>query len=562
MEVKCLPHTVSCPGLMETLTISLRCSALEGKQVKAYIGDCRMAVEQSKIRKDVKAAPLCTKKLTMGSDWKSAKGEIRINPTWASKQRWWCRLKVYVQKGPLQGFAQDRVAEACVPIPCQDLTVCLDPVGSGTAIVDIVRVFDNQSLAVEKLIEALPKGLEVMVAHVSSLSELDSIKEDVDEDLGPSAFAQAVTADVVRAARVPEVVRPLTEQLLEAGSPAQRAKPAWRRELALEVPVVPEHLQDAGASDFLQRSVTLGGLRPIEVAIQRHEWAVVRAILSHGVRLNNPEHLLHLVLKDCKTRTDKDMNEEVAVAGDLMMYIAKHWRLQRVNNLARNCLEIDDLTNTVFGGVPRGFIRRWTEAAWREASADWDGQPEVLQDESDGTAAECGICFTNLYKSQPAIFTDSHGRRVCSHYLCFQCADQQKGAQSYDSAERPRLGNCPFCRAEFSKVQRLPDPTVDPKGFFWSIPSKVSEGHVSQKEVLSVLRVLLPTSEEFLNELMQGELWQQWDMDADGKISEQDFLSEGGLWMWLVVRMISLKLELAKTTKTSATPVIGTEVTN
>ena len=91
--------------------------------------------------------------------------------------------------------------------------------------------------------------------------------------------------------------------------------------------------------------------------------------------------------------------------------------------------------------------------------------------------AECPICFddlTNMETEKTVCVLIRTGVRTCNHYFHTQCVDQVLG---------PLTANvCPLCRKPFDARLEIPDPELDPDGWFNAVDLDRS-GNLSMSEV-------------------------------------------------------------------------------
>lgn len=163
----------------------------------------------------------------------------------------------------------------------------------------------------------------------------------------------------------------------------------------------------------------------------------------------------------------------------------------------------------------------------------WD-HPTVLVEEN---TAECPICMEVLWTSTPTAFVSydqRNGREqnphiICAHYFCFDCASQQyMKQQSQNVAEF----QCPICRVKAREVMPLPDIAVNPRLWFQFLDVD-GQGRIDKNTVVQTLEAMLPIDTEVLREALDQNVWAQWDQAGDGRITEREFFSPGGLLEWV-----------------------------
>eukprot|EP00928_Gymnodinium_smaydae_P047387 TRINITY_DN3161_c0_g4_i2.p1 TRINITY_DN3161_c0_g4~~TRINITY_DN3161_c0_g4_i2.p1 ORF type:complete len:541 (-),score=89.25 TRINITY_DN3161_c0_g4_i2:80-1702(-) len=267
--------------------------------------------------------------------------------------------------------------------------------------------------------------------------------------------------------------------------------------------------------------------------------------------------------------------------------------------LARACLlrceDLGDMEGALKTCLDNGrveIVREALEAQWRIRASHWktDEGPALLKLEC-GPAdepAECGVCFDPLYKD-PGVLLNEHGFRVCSHFICTECAEhvQDEAANRLrawtfrrDSRiPKPPGPACPLCRAQYTAVKKLPDATVDPREFFrLSCVPKDADGadpsslRLTEKDALGALCALLPVSTQSFAAELKTHLWPSWTAhpplankdeagepeegeqseeahpgghlgDEEGVLAEDDFLRPGGMLAWLSDHLLELKVE-------------------
>lgn len=578
MELQRLSHEVSVPGSHETLVVNFRCREdsvfLSGRRMKVYAADSvagvasrhddaqwrhmvnevvpsrRKLFEQHCDEDDAPSAPVASSRLEVAREGRVARGSFQVEV--GVSRPWWVRIKVVKCLGATRGWKEEKVCECLVPVP-YDEQVEFFPKEAGLIgylkVSRVVRIVKGCSIF-DMFNTNITNALQVRMHKGADVVQIERFLNDVTQDLGLFA-SQVVTKDVVKSAQSKDVAERLTELVLETDDAAKTGEvarwPAWKQELALGLPVVSRHVFEdmPGVLELRRPTEALGGRAPIELAIERHEWALVRAYLNRGARLPDADRLLGNLLVDCGDHGVQCSDEEVRLVGQLMKSLAQDHHLARRGSLLQKCLQADEASVPVCGGPPKGFVHRWAEAYWRDLGSQWDNgaEPPVLRGPED--AAECGICFAPLHTSSPTIFMDASDRRVCGHYLCHSCAVSQKSAQDYTLRGEVRCPTCPFCRANFAYAKRVPDPVADPRGFFCSVQLHAGSQSLTQRDVVEALRCFLPLSESWLADLV-NKLWHQWDKSLSGHISETDFFSEDGLWQWLVQHFVEYRVRQQK----------------
>jgi Ca2+-binding EF-hand superfamily protein len=124
---------------------------------------------------------------------------------------------------------------------------------------------------------------------------------------------------------------------------------------------------------------------------------------------------------------------------------------------------------------------------------------------------ECSICFEPLCIKQVGYFCDNRNKRICRHYLHFECISTIINNKA-----------CPICRRAYHHVKEVSDPRVNAKKFFDDIDLD-GNGKLSFEEITDGLKATLPL--DFRNiECDVDKFWQKWDGDRNGHICEKEFL--------------------------------------
>jgi hypothetical protein len=117
-----------------------------------------------------------------------------------------------------------------------------------------------------------------------------------------------------------------------------------------------------------------------------------------------------------------------------------------------------------------------------------------------------------------AVFTKG-GKRVCTHFLHFACAEEFRTSV--------RGGKCPMCRADLDGVLKVPSLDTDPSNWF-KVVDLDQDKKLSQAEVRSVLLAQLPVDIDRF-EAEMPTLFTRLDIDGDGFLSQQELLRPDGL---------------------------------
>eukprot|EP00913_Durusdinium_trenchii_P018159 g17060.t1 len=123
-----------------------------------------------------------------------------------------------------------------------------------------------------------------------------------------------------------------------------------------------------------------------------------------------------------------------------------------------------------------------------------------------GPGAECCICCAELPSDAVCMLMQRSGRnkkRACRHYLHHGCAKLL-----LQSTPAPYL--CPLCRAEFVRVEALPDVRLNSTAWFHALDDDDS-GSLEKHEVIDALCATLPVDPEKLEAV---KLWSEWDSEG------------------------------------------------
>ena len=147
-----------------------------------------------------------------------------------------------------------------------------------------------------------------------------------------------------------------------------------------------------------------------------------------------------------------------------------------------------------------------------------------LEVSSVESSAECPVCLEYLCEDGPlcVLMRPARGstRRACSHLLHERCAHSLQHSAS--------AGSCPCCRAEYTSIKRVPQPTEDPHGWFKCVDAE-EDGLLSQQQVADALAAAFPINcDKF--EAVLPQLWERWDLNGSGFINKQEFMARGALF--------------------------------
>ena len=100
---------------------------------------------------------------------------------------------------------------------------------------------------------------------------------------------------------------------------------------------------------------------------------------------------------------------------------------------------------------------------------------------------------------------------------------------------------CPVCDRPFSEVRTLPDVVLDPRTWFQMCDVNL-DGTLDKEEVMESLGSVLPVDRQKLRRAIKMN-WTKWDVNNDGDISLEEFISRGGLKDYVVDNMKSFTSE-------------------
>ena len=194
---------------------------------------------------------------------------------------------------------------------------------------------------------------------------------------------------------------------------------------------------------------------------------------------------------------------------------------------------------------------------------------------------ECSVCFEALCDAPTAVFVGpsmrndptsqkkskskkSSTNRTCADFFHFDCA---KCLLARNFRE------CPVCRAAFTDVLPVPDPSEDPDGWFTCVDLN-GDGRLSPGEIVEVLRAQIPCDWRAIEkDVMRRDsgsngkgktqtpkknLFDRWDPDGDGFVEKFEMVMPGGLLEYVVRKFPKRKhqekaLETARSLSSSRT---------
>lgn len=148
--------------------------------------------------------------------------------------------------------------------------------------------------------------------------------------------------------------------------------------------------------------------------------------------------------------------------------------------------------------------------------ASFQRTKSVAQQHIAQQRAECVVCFEDLCdqsQGQVAVLT-CNGQRTCQHFMHSRCIEALKSSSSHPS--------CPLCRRTFDSCIVIPDPNLDPSGWFEAVDMD-GDGALSMREVREVLKATISVDVSAL-ERQLPLLWVQWDSDKNGTVDREEML--------------------------------------
>lgn len=192
--------------------------------------------------------------------------------------------------------------------------------------------------------------------------------------------------------------------------------------------------------------------------------------------------------------------------------------------------------------APLPEVPGWLQQLARGPS-DLTAAAQLLE---EGQAGECTICFEPLWRAGASVMRVAGGYRICPHYLCEGCCTE---------VLQQATPSCPVCRvsAEGAYCDRIPDPRLDPMGWFNAVDTR-GIGLLSRQEVSLGLEATLPLSRGRLQAALdapcpatppcsdtssQGSgssnscLWKSWCAKDTDTVGPHAFIQRGGLLQWV-----------------------------
>lgn len=577
-----LTHVVVAPKVPERLSIKISDFDLQGCEValselwcKAYVGPLALATKDGR---DCRLDKSRFIQVQLNVRDGVAKAVVDVGVP-ESQETWAIRLKLYRRRAS-SFFLQQKVLTLQTSLPRPEGNVDMSKpndgasqprIIGGSAKLEVLRLVDKNAL--QSLRVALGKALVEVISTPSSISEVRELLHCA-QDLGPDTWRCGSVGEalIVAAGRGhPEVVL----ELLSAGVPpsieaawtAEKtghlsiahsifARVPWDHPLPLltramqhGMPLLAEYVLSQNPSSLVELKAADGAAA--KMARATGCWTVLAALLDRGDPMPAPAcALLDYAL------------------------LAGHVGLARAC-LAR-CDGLEEMEHELKSCLGRGrfeIVREALEAQWRFRAKHWtEGEgPAFLSIERclAEHPVECPVCFEPLHQD-PGVMLNEKGLRACRHYICVECAehldDEAARLSRVWTARRdaqlqhiyriphPRGPTCPLCRAQFSEVKRLPNPTVDPRNFFRlscvnNDPKCTTEcTRLTEKAALSALCALLPLNATEFAPRLQTELWPAWTHNNGSNpqapsLLEADFLRAGGMLAWLSDNLFELKLE-------------------
>ena len=148
---------------------------------------------------------------------------------------------------------------------------------------------------------------------------------------------------------------------------------------------------------------------------------------------------------------------------------------------------------------------------------------------------ECSICFEPLCIKQVGYFCDNRNKRICRHYLHFECISTIINNKA-----------CPICRRAYHHVKEVSDPRVNAKKFFNDIDLD-GNGKLSFEEITDGLKATLPLDFRNIDDdiasqirLTLDNVWFIFDLDGSGHIEMSEFVRPDGLADTIIATIESL----------------------
>eukprot|EP00747_Dinoflagellata_sp_TGD_P169677 gnl/TRDRNA2_/TRDRNA2_199282_c0_seq1.p1 gnl/TRDRNA2_/TRDRNA2_199282_c0~~gnl/TRDRNA2_/TRDRNA2_199282_c0_seq1.p1 ORF type:complete len:697 (+),score=113.84 gnl/TRDRNA2_/TRDRNA2_199282_c0_seq1:119-2209(+) len=185
-------------------------------------------------------------------------------------------------------------------------------------------------------------------------------------------------------------------------------------------------------------------------------------------------------------------------------------------NCYSNSLTNGDIYSDSYDGPDNGCKAIVDDAIIKSADRK-TAENERCMNKFKGEGAECSICFAGL-PSQPVCVLRRKvygSKRACRHYFHTGCVQLLIKSS-------PAPHQCPLCRAEFEDLAPLPDVRLDSRAWFHTVDTDQT-GTLEKTEVVDALSATLPVEPELLASSLEGELWDQWDTEHNGRITLDAF---------------------------------------
>ncbi|CAL1129015.1 unnamed protein product, partial [Cladocopium goreaui] len=522
----------------------LRCKAYVGPQAALTEGD---GPDKSRLRE-----------IRLEFSGPKAVAEVPIGIPHA-QEPWAIRIKLY-RRPASNLFAQEIWYEVVAHLPLSKSRVSLTSEIKGRygdAMLEVLRLVPRSALP--KLQHAAGGVLTQAISAGVEASDVEKICLGLRE-LGPETMTSSEAGHALEAA-AKMGNRPVVDLLLMQGVPATlRAAHAAEQgkagkhsaEMAKDLFMASQQTQKLDLlplaieerMPLVAERLLLDGLAKLDslpgdgsFARKAHAagaWTVLAALLERGDPM------------PCKPRLLLDYALRAGHAG-----------------LARSCLkhmgedtkDMDTALRTCLDHGRTEIVREALEVMWKARSSQWSDGPPLLTLEvgPSDQPAECSICFESLY-TNPGVFVNEEGLRVCGHFTCLTCAEHVQDEASerfraWRTRREPRIPKppgpaCPLCRASFAAALRLTDPTVDPKSFF-RLACVLEPGEdivLKDKYAMSAIEAILPVNASTFAPIFE-ELWPQWCADCTDGMREADFLRPDGMLAWLSSHLLEMKVE-------------------
>lgn len=138
---------------------------------------------------------------------------------------------------------------------------------------------------------------------------------------------------------------------------------------------------------------------------------------------------------------------------------------------------------------------------------------------------ECAICYFPLCAG-PVACMRNYSKRVCEHYVHHLCGHHHlKIAKlKQDPAVQKGCAECPLCGSSYNDLKVLPDPMVDPRGWFQCCDVDCSDS-LDPTEIIEGLGARYPIPRKKLEQVLKDH-WYEWDPNGDGVLSLREIVQK------------------------------------